>query len=188
MVSDEHKVVFVHIPRTGGTSIEKSFGFFYRGKNIKENIEKHLSSKQILKSIGINKWNKYFKFSFVRNPWDYMVSIFSMPNYRKGINIKSGESFKHFLSKYKPAPWEKFNFHDYINKELDFVGKFENREKDLKIISKMIGFKIKHKIHWRKTDHKHYSYYYDEETKSIVYEMFKEDILKYNYSFENNPH
>ena len=39
--------------------------------------------------------------------------------------------------------------------------------------------------HKNKTDHKHYSAYYNDKTKEIIAEVFREDVDKFNYSFEH---
>jgi len=182
MISRIHKFIFVHIPRTGGTSIEC---------NISEKIEikklwtlKHLTAKGIFDKIGKNKWDKYFKFTFVRNPWDRVISLYHQPAFNK-INHISSKSLKYFLEHYKPARWEQLRFSDYLNHDkMDFIGRFENRANDLSFIAKKIGIDFDINLNRRKTNHNHYSTYYDEETKNIVYEMFKDDILTYNYTFD----
>ena len=63
-------LIFIHIPRTGGTSIEKSFGLTLG------NEEKHLSAAELREKAGPEKWAQSFVFSFVRNPWDRIISLY----------------------------------------------------------------------------------------------------------------
>ena len=73
MISHKHKCIFIHIPRTGGTSIEKALTEADWWKVDKKT--KHLDCKTA-KNLYKDNWNEYFKFTIVRNPWDWMVSLF----------------------------------------------------------------------------------------------------------------
>jgi len=78
MISHEHKCIFIHIPHTGGTSIEHTL--------VGENWfridpgTKHLDCKQA-KAIYSKYWDSYFKFSVVRNPYDWVVALYNQYNY-----------------------------------------------------------------------------------------------------------
>lgn len=66
MISDEFKCIFVHINKTAGSSIEVFFGEYPRAQ--------HVVTTKCIEEYGRKKWNKYFKFSVVRNPWDRLLS------------------------------------------------------------------------------------------------------------------
>ena len=87
IISRKHKFIFVHIPKVGGTSIKKCLLPFYDRKKELEKIPKGLRSSNViarkhayasvlLQALGKNIWRSYFKFAFVRNPWDWVVSIY----------------------------------------------------------------------------------------------------------------
>ena len=86
MTNDEYSVIFLHFAKTGGSSIEDYFGAgdgpsetIFNFKDGKQKIVKeqhHFSSKQYTQQNGIDVWDECFKFSFVRNPWDWFVSHF----------------------------------------------------------------------------------------------------------------
>ena len=191
MINHQHKFLFIHIPRTGGSSIESQF-------NYKENKEKnkHWTLHDWKNHLSDEGLKDYFKFSFVRNPWDFMVSkykdIWFTSKHPGGpIGERAGKSLKYFLEHYKNPSHEKGEtFHDYFDPEqIDFIGRFENRENDLGYISKKIGATIDSKIHQRKIqmldkNKKHYTEYYDDETREIVAQKYARDIEYFDYEFK----
>ena len=86
MISHELKTIFIHIPRTGGTSIETALV----GNNWWkiEPATKHIDWCEA-KKFYANYWNDYLKFSVVRNPWDWLVSLYHSHN--RGGNKTWGE-------------------------------------------------------------------------------------------------
>lgn len=181
MISHKHKFIFIHIPRTGGTSIEKLLGNKYQFKR------KHESLFSLEEKVDISA---FFKFSFIRNPWDIAISKYFAPYYSK-INALSNNSLLYFLNNYFPSPNESGDlFHDYFNpSKMDFIGRFETREKNLDYISSKIKikldpkFSVKSKEMQKKRSKKHYTEYYDDETKSIVAEKYAKDIEYFGYKF-----
>jgi len=173
----------VHIPRTGGTSIE----FQLRQSDPGLLGKKHESLFDIKERFDPTG---YFKFSFIRNPWDIVISKYFAPFYRE-INILSGKTLLYFLNNYYRAKKEAGDsFFDYFDpSELDFIGRFETRANDLKYISKKIGIKInsdfsvKAKEMQRAKSSKSFHEYYDEETRNIVYQQYKDDIDFFGYQF-----
>ena len=187
MINHEYKCIFIHIPRTSGTSIEMELGVDMDIKDNKKDFfasDKHLKASEIFNSINQNTWESYFKFTLVRNPWDRVISIFNMPAF-SDINFLSGKSLIYFLNHYQPKPHEAgIQCMDYIDRDdLDFIGKFENRQQDVNFIFKKIGFPDAQNIHDRKSKHKHYTEYYNEETKQIVAEKYAKDIEYFGYEF-----
>jgi len=73
MILHDKKILFVHIPRTGGVSVERHFDW-EGGVGWKDsNLAQHLTLEEYSWSYDLNN---YFKFAFVRNPWDRLVSWF----------------------------------------------------------------------------------------------------------------
>jgi hypothetical protein len=179
MVSHENKFIFIHIPRTGGTSIE--FGI---GKDMwkEKPEEKHMSASQTKEKCGDEVWEEYFKFSFVRDPWERVVSLWKTRYYGLFGNLYD------FLLYYKPKSFEAasgfYNCVDVLDEKIDFIGRFENLQEDVKHVSDKIGISIQ-LPHKEKTKKKHYSNYYDARTKSVVDHLYKRDIDHFGYSFKN---
>jgi hypothetical protein len=151
----------VHIPKTGGQSIEKFFldtlglsweqraPLLLRTNTIKELGPPrlaHLTANEYTqyKYITDKLFLSYFKFSFVRNPWARLVS-----HYRYN-NIYSLYPFRFFVKNllvqkyYKKDYWFLKPQHEFIYSRkgellIDFVGKFENIKSDFKYITLKLG-------------------------------------------------
>ena len=63
-------VEFIHINKTGGSSIEKALGLPFS----------HQTASMRVARLGTEEWNRRYSFTFVRNPWDRLVSQY---HYRK---------------------------------------------------------------------------------------------------------
>jgi hypothetical protein len=68
------------------------------------------------------------------------------------------------------------------NNELDFIGKFENYESDIKKLSELSGLKSLSKIIIKKNQ-VDYRKFYNERNKNIINELYKDDLVKFNYTF-----
>ena len=72
MISHKHKCIFIHIQRTGGTSIER----WLQGEdqwNLKHNY-KHITTSYAKERAYPEYYDDYFKFTFVRNPYERVLS------------------------------------------------------------------------------------------------------------------
>lgn len=193
MINHEHKFLFIHVPRTGGTSIETQFQ--YNGDEKRGDGKKHFNLEDYKKELTDKQFNTYFKFTFVRNPWDIMISKYVSNWYalkhRGGeIGYQRGKSLKYFLDHYQPAEHEHGDgLLDYFDPDqMDFVGRFENRVEDIKYICEKIGINIDTNIKKRSMrKKKHYTEYYDDKTRDIVAKRYAKDIEYFGYKF-GDPH
>jgi hypothetical protein len=141
---------------------------------------------------GRNDFEAFFKFGFVRNPWDRTVSLYRR---NEGIRMAQKMSFEEFVHwiKYSsdtcihPTPhvnqldW--FLDHEGVV-SVDFIGKFENLSDDWKMISTRLGIDEPLQfLNVNPAGRKHYTSYYSEETQAIIAEKFSVDIEYFNYSF-----
>lgn len=201
MVSHRYKFVFVHIIKTGGTSIEQSLKSRVPRRGRSKMLKKtHIFSRNYKKIVGKKKWNKYFTFSFVRNPWDKMVSSYFYAKQIKKNPYK--DSFEQFIQKFNNCPVDRYEIYNDIpikfnpvqlpwilddNGQImvDFVGRFEEMQKGFNIVCKRIGVKKRRLPRKNSTKHMHYSHYYNQETKNIVAKKFEKDIDFFSYRFES---
>ena len=176
MINLDFNLVFIHIIKTGGSSISTAFGM--------EKSQCHFPASSARKLIGEDLWDRCFKFSFVRNPFDKIVSQFFYNSHKFGF--KKGVSFKEYVKAWDSGA--KISVHpqlnsDYIDEDLDFIGRFENLQKDFDFICDKLDISRRALPHKNKSNHEHYTKYYDEETKSIISKRFAIDLERFNYKF-----
>lgn len=192
LISDKYKTIFLHINKAGGTSIETVLrtGALFR---------KHYMTAYEVRDFDKDKWEKYFKFAIVRNPWDKMTSLY---RYRSSIGlIPLSWNFSKFIhnldrlnnsspSKSRRNLLRTSNQLEHCVDEngqviLNYIGRFENLRNEWKKISKIINCK-KPLPHVKATKkHKHYSQYYTDELRDIIAGRFNKDIEYFDYKFED---
>lgn len=115
IISHEHKFIFIHIGKTGGTSIEKvlcerlDIDFEDTKKNPRNgHWWKHAWAREVRDLFGSEIWEEYFTFAFVRNPYDMLLSLYSMyTQYPEYINKEEHPNLYH--------PWNQFgDFKDLV--------------------------------------------------------------------------
>jgi chondroitin 4-sulfotransferase 11 len=191
-ISHEHKFVFIHIPKTAGLTVSSAIGLTKPPEHLNQNL---IVENQ---SNGLDV-SEYYKFAFCRNPWDRFLSLYyycrdGSEMYGNSENSqKNTLDFKMFCRifqmgffvgnsyvwgiHYKPQI-------EFINlSDIDFIGRFENLQQDFNVICDKIGIPQQKLPHKNKTKHKHYTEYYDDETRQIVAEKFAKDIEYFGYKF-----
>lgn len=211
MIDDKHKVIFIHFVKTGGSSIENYFGKedgyaetmfnFKDGSSQIVREQHHTSAQQFIQQNGIKVWDECFKFSLVRNPWDWFVSHFFWDlkvyhrnekvghpqKYRRKFIVEECQSnFITYCKKGAERPdWFKFPCMKEYSAGVDFVGRFENIQKDFDKVCDAIKSPRKKLAHLKKPDPRpHYSHFYDDKCIEIVYNIMRKDVDHYGYLFE----
>jgi hypothetical protein len=90
IINRTHQFIFIHVPKTGGTSMKEHFHSYNGEYDVLVNrpsdldeaglngisIRKHSSALQIRDAIGGAEYDRLFKFCVVRNPFIRTISIF----------------------------------------------------------------------------------------------------------------
>ena len=199
IIDHDRKFIFVHVPKTGGQSISAVLG----GK-----------TPEVPTHAPLYAYDdpQYFRFGFVRNPWDRMVSLYHFlcqKKFKQTDNFRQDEvraaGFKNWLTGH-----EFFMKEDYLSagecwvvggkdkdnmlpmqqrsqmfwlNGCDFIGRVENLDADFRKACEMAGIKAKPLPHINKTRHDEYRQYYDDRAGEWVAWYFRDEIIKFGYEF-----
>lgn len=215
LISEEKRFLFIHIQKTGGSSISQALGS--RIPDLRSFLGKHdhaLWGKSHLDS----DWSDYYKVAFVRNPWDRLVSWYMMieqngqalPWFRRIAKrnsysrlwqyvLRNSSSFEEFLHKCTDTIDDldgrksfMYNQLDYVTDDtgnviVDFIGRYENFERDTRVVFDNLGLDDLVLPYINRSKHGHYSEYYSEAAKQLVAERYSKDIAFFGYEFEEDP-
>ena len=192
MISHNNKFIYTRIAKTASSTIIQLMEHYVDDMKtlVDENWThdpNHIPLYFLKKNIKEEHFNSYFKFGFVRNPWDRMVSAYAY-------------TLNWYLKKDPSSPWcptdfkswivnldknDKYRYprqHKFVE-GCDFVGRFENLQEDFNIICDKIGIPQQQLPHKNKSKHKHYTEYYDDETRELVAKQYAKDIEYFKYEF-----
>lgn len=161
MLCHKFKCIYIHIPKSAGQSIHKIFARqlgYYRNQNapLLLNLNDdprlgppalgHLKALDYVRCghISQESFDSYYKFSFVRNPWARIVSEYKYRGHARKYDFKT-YLFKHlpkpgFTDMYTHIiPQYEFLYDEDGKLLVDFVGRFENLQKDFDAVCDKIG-------------------------------------------------
>ncbi len=193
--------IFVHIPKTAGNSITTALGSLPGGSDVRSPmIAKHAKALEIRALLGAEMWRTYFTFSFVRNPWDLMVSSYhwwlqkapTIPYHRRRAErVRRLGSFDAFL--HSPYGANRINerpgnLFDWLSDShgailVDYVGRVETIADDWRHISERIGAPLPPLPHVNKSVRTDYREYYTPHTKDMIATRFRRSIERFRYTF-----
>ncbi len=191
MIYPKYKIIFMTHQKCGETILthvngvnwikQKHSGIFGLPISIKE-----LNPNKKLKYYK-NKFPGYYSVTFIRNPWDRAVSGYFYLKKHRSMFYKDFSSYiKNFNFKKKFPP---FNY--YIDDNIDYIGRIENFINDFNVLCGKFNIKLDNNNHPlnnrnymnKSRNDKNYRIFYNDELKNIVYNIYKDDIIKYKYKF-----
>lgn len=189
LTSEKHSFLYIKNAKTAGTSIKQVLSEI---SDCSMPSYKNNSYKNWIKRVSDEQLNTYFKFTFVRNPWDRMVSIWNyfLNAFQDDIRIPKC-SFRDFLETNSMLSNKSIISHSRPQCEtvecdnkifIDFVGKFENIDEDWKIVCRKIGINKTLPV-TNQYPHDYYKKYYDDWCIQRVSEIYRRDIELFNYQF-----
>ena len=160
----------------------------------------HAKLDSIVGNKPPDQYDNYFKFAFVRNPWDRFLSCyfyFKKYGIRQGHDVSTGKivnrfsTFEDFTLSFKDVRHLIKSSHlksqtEWVDDRLDFVGRFESLQKDFNSVCDKIGIGHTKLPHKNKSNHRPYYEYYNRETEVMVGDIYKEDIEFLGYNFQDN--
>jgi hypothetical protein len=217
LISHHDKCVFVHVPKCAGQSVELFFldriGLDWERRApllLRPNDVPglgpprlaHLKAHEYVQKRWMTpaQFDEYFKFTFVRNPWDRVASFYRFLGYDRL------SSFPGFVRKHLPRQMEKKSWFlcpqaDYLYDEdnkllVDFVGRFETLAQDFQAACTHMGIPDPRLPHvnqslksrpglkgWLRRPPLPYRDMYDERSKVLVGKMYERDVEAFRYPF-----
>jgi hypothetical protein len=194
---ERHGAVFVHVPKTAGTSIYRIFG-------MPQTVETHCTALGY-RSSNRALWDRAFRFTFVRNPWDRIVSAYHYLKFnREALDdaywaaraLAPFEDFASFVDALADRPfrrktlmWRHFTPQWYFLSDfrgrlmVDDIARFENFDDEVARLAGRLQLPVG-AARENAVPREHYSRYFDAGRRDIVARIYARDIALFGYSFE----
>lgn len=184
------KCVYIHIPKTAGTSIETCL----REQNDIQQVVGGHSTCQALMHHKSKEMSNLFTFTVVRNPFDRLLSAYKYMlkmetnDILGNGDIKECVDFRDFVMNYLNSETisnmhlrPQYEFVVYKGEIcVDYWGKYENLDRVWKVICKKLGKDIS--LPWlNKSNTEHYSSFYDDEMIVKVRRLYQQDFNLFGY-------
>ncbi len=206
MLSEQGKFIFVHVPKTGGNSIQTVLTHYSESELTTDKarqdgverfgvrhprfpINKHSPLGLYRRLLGPDAFHSYFKFAAVRNPWERALSAYFQPGsprteWNREVFVKHVMKIRpmlHFLdSRNIRGPLRRFV---RMRVDVDFVIRFEKLQEDFDTVCDRLGIGRHALPHRNRSKSGAPSEYYDDELIRLVGRRFRCDIEASGYEF-----
>ena len=206
VIREDLRLLYLPISKAGNSSIKKAM--FQTHVEIEDDNSIHGNRDGIIRSYEFkNKWKNYFKFTFVRNPFERLVSCYTskyhndkkynpsnlwFDNYLFGI-IKKDNGFEAFANRVCQIP-NKFADEHFISQhaqinnnnilQVDYIGKLENMKEDFEPIRSRYDLPALN--HFNQSKKENWMNYYTLDLAQKVYTRYRKDIQIFGYQKEFN--
>lgn len=201
IISLKNKFICFNPPKTGTAYREKIFKD-YCDFSILKNLEikfRHSSVRNLLtntvKELENINIDEYFKFTFIRNPWERYASWFNMECVQKKINNKDRKKYFFSFIKERSQLNIQKNYCIYKNGLIDYIGEATTQSDEIYLLGSKLGInfnrselevkygdehgskitRFSHPYDWRE--------FYERDTINMVQESEKYVIALKGYSF-----
>lgn len=198
--------VFVHVPRTAGSSIVRALqphclpqNNSMRGRLIYRlrlpalwqqcHFRHHQSMHAINARFPASVRARLLSFAFVRNPYDWLVSLYEYQRqantHRKHTSIRDMDFstyVRHEIARNKRHQWPLLCSPEG-QPLIQTVGRYENLQRDFKTICQHLGLTKVTLPHVNHSRHRSYQDYYDDQLRAAVARHWRTDLNMFGYDF-----
>ena len=204
IISHKHRFIFFAIPKTGTHSVRQALrahlgpddleqvGLFVQKRfsfpELADFKSGHVSAVQIRPILGNDVFDSYFKFAFVRNPFDRFVSYCAFMSRSTGEFAARPKDFmKHVIVGLNPVdhllykPQYRFLVDCNEEMDVDFIGRNEDMQASYEQVCQTIGIPASELGLINSTEHRPFMEYYDDETYELVSTLYRKDLELFGY-------
>ena len=153
IVSQTYKTLYFHIAKTGGSSIAQLLRENGLDDGVLSNKKESLEIKTVYFKEVVENWDEYYKFTFVRNKFDLLISLYNYDRQLNGkFSLSKDVTFEQFIKEYVGCDdtdlkqglytdWIDQHYLTHLNGEhmYDFIGQFDNFDDDLNKVCYRLG-------------------------------------------------
>jgi hypothetical protein len=208
LISDSHQFIFLRMRKVASTSMQAilrplcipvpggKLAHLKSRARLEWDYQRYVfrAHENILAAKGRmpkEKFTDYFKFAFVRNPWERLVSeyefILNRPRHGRHNRVKRLKTFNDFIQMQIPRK-DAYQYNMLSDRNgfllMDFVGKLENLDKDWATVCDRIGVVNQTLPRKKVIERAHYQDYYDRDSIQLVAKHWAREIDKFEYAFE----
>jgi hypothetical protein len=206
IVSHRHRFIFVPIPKTGTHSVRQALrehlgpedieqvGLFVNKRfpfaDLAAIRHGHFSVAQVRPYLGEETVSAYFKFGFVRNPFDRFVSYCAFMTRQYGAFEQDPQgTMRKILFELRPMDHVHFQTQASLlaredgQLDVDYVGRVEQMQADYDAVCARIGIPSRALDKVNSSKRGDYRQYYDQALIDGVAELYRRDLDLFGYSF-----
>ena len=207
LISDSHEFIFLRMRKVASTSMkaillplcipapEGGFAHIKSRMRLEWDYRKYVGRahddiRAVQRRMPKAKFDRYFKFAFVRNPWDRLVSeyefILKSPQHGRHARVKKLGNFNQFIQMQIPRR-DAYQINMLCDREgallMDFVGKLENVKDDWCMVCDRIGIPVQGLPRKKLIKREHFRSYYNDESRQLVAMHWAREIELFDYEF-----
>jgi hypothetical protein len=207
LISYSHKFIFIHIYKAAGTSITRALQEYAyeppseaRYNAIQKMLKHfdyyklkvfadHVQARDVKSVLPARIYDRFFKFAFVRNPWDWQVSLYhymmTNPRHPDHSFIQSLSGFDQYIEwriSQSLRLQKDFVTDDRGNVIVDYIGKYESLAENFSEVCRLLNVDAS-LPHLMKSNHEDYRTYYNATTRNLVAQCYEQDIQLFGYEF-----
>ena len=204
IISHAHRFIFFAVPKTGTQAVRQALSTHLGPEDWQQHAlygqarlpiaalaakgHGHLSVREVAPRLDRDTWNGYFKFAFVRNPYDRFVSVCAMlnkrnPGYRgrETAFMKSALTIPRFRQRVLVRPQVDMLLDETGKLGMDYVGRYETLQPCFGAICRQIGVAEVDLERSNPSEHDEFASYYDHELTAAVTAFYRRDFEALGY-------
>lgn len=204
ILSHKHKFIFFAIPKTATHTIRQALTPHMGPDDWEQQVlfgqkaspipaiaairHGHISATQIRPRITEQQWHTYFKFGFVRNPYDRYVSTCfflyrNIPNFESQAVPVMKQALRRpdFRRRILVSPQSNLLMGVDGKLAMDYVGRYETLQESFDEICQRIGIPGTDLGRKNASKHSRFTEYYDDDLTRIVSDFYSDDFENFDY-------